>query len=190
MNDQHDPIRPSALPKTVVLVGLMGAGKSCIGRRLAARLDVPFVDADTEIEKAAGLSISEIFEKYGEVSFREGERRVMGRLLHGAPCVLASGGGAFMDLETRKLIKEHAISLWLRAELDTLVTRTKGRGHRPLLNSGDPREKLQELMNIRYPVYAEADVAVDTGMDNPNITTSRALDALEKHLGTTLATLP
>ncbi|MBL8644221.1 MAG: shikimate kinase [Rhodospirillaceae bacterium] len=190
MNDQHDPIRPGALPKTIVLVGLMGAGKSCIGRRLAARLDVPFIDADNEIEKAAGLTIAEIFEKYGEVSFREGERRVMNRLLHATPCVLASGGGAFMDPDTRKLIKENATSLWLRAELDTLVARTKGRGHRPLLNSGDPREKLQELMNVRYPVYAEADVAVDTGMDNPNVTTSRALDALEKHFGAPLATVP
>ncbi|MBL8631131.1 MAG: shikimate kinase [Rhodospirillaceae bacterium] len=190
MNDQHDPIRPGPLGKTIVLVGLMGAGKSCIGRRLAARLDVPFIDADTEIEKAAGLSIAEIFQKYGEVSFREGERRVMNRLLHGAPCVLASGGGAFMDPETRKLIKDNATSIWLRAELDTLVARTKGRGHRPLLNSGDPREKLQELMNVRYPVYAEADVAVDTGMDNPNITTARAIEALEKHLGVALATLP
>jgi shikimate kinase len=190
MNDQLDPVRPGQLSKTIVLVGLMGAGKSCIGRRLAQRLDVPFIDADTEIEKAAGLSIAEIFEKYGEVSFREGERRVMNRLLHGAPCVLASGGGAFMDPDTRKLIKDNATSLWLRAELDTLVARTKGRGHRPLLNSGDPREKLKELIDIRYPVYAEADIAVDTGVDNPNITTSRALDALEKHLGTPLATLP
>jgi len=190
MNDQTDPSPATSLPKTIVLVGLMGAGKSCIGRRLAARLEVPFVDADTEIEKAAGLTVAEIFEKYGEAFFRDGERRVMNRLLHGSPCVLASGGGAFMDAETRKLIKENAMSLWLRAELDTLVARTKGRSHRPLLNSGDPREKLQELIDVRYPVYAEADVAVDTGMDNPSVTTARALEALEKHLGAPLATVP
>jgi shikimate kinase len=168
----------------------MGAGKSCIGRRLAARLNVPFVDADAEIEKAAGLTITEIFEKYGEASFRDGERRVMARLLHGEPCILAAGGGAFMDPETRKLIKEQALSLWLRAELETLVARTKGRSHRPLLNNGDPRETLQRLMAIRYPIYAEADVTVDTGMDNPNVTAGRALEALEKYMGTPLATVP
>lgn len=189
MNDQHDTSSVDRLAKTIVLVGLMGAGKSCIGRRLAARLDVPFVDADLEIEKAAGLTIAEIFEKYGEAYFRDGERRVMTRLLHGDPCVLASGGGAFIDAETRKLIKDKAASLWLRAELDTLVARTKGRSHRPLLNSGDPRETLQNLMDTRYPIYAEADVAVDTGIDNPNVTASRALEALEKHLGITLATV-
>jgi shikimate kinase len=190
MNDQRDPSPAGQLPKTIVLVGLMGAGKSCIGRRLAARLDVPFVDADAEIEKAAGLSIAEIFEKYGEAYFRDGERRVMTRLLQGEPCILAAGGGAFLDDETRKLIKDKALSLWLRAELDTLVARTKGRSHRPLLNSGDPRETLQRLMDARYPVYAEADVAVDTGLDNPNVTAARALDALEKHLGTSLDAAP
>jgi shikimate kinase len=188
MNDQHETSTARHLPKTIVLVGLMGAGKSCIGRRLAARLDVPFVDADAEIEKAAGLSVAEIFEKYGEPYFRDGERRVMTRLLQDEPCILAAGGGAFMDEDTRKLIKQNAVSLWLRAELDTLVTRTKGRSHRPLLNSGDPRETLQQLMDTRYPIYGEADVAIDTGMDNPNVTAARALEALEKHMGTALAT--
>ncbi|MSO96831.1 MAG: shikimate kinase [Rhodospirillaceae bacterium] len=190
MNDQRDTSPGQPLAKTIVLVGLMGAGKSCIGRRLAARLDVPFVDADAEIEKAAGLTVAEIFEKYGEGYFRDGERRVMSRLLQGAPCILAAGGGAFMDAETRKLIKEQAVSLWLRAELDTLISRTKGRSHRPLLNTGDPRETLQQLMQTRYPVYAEADVAVDTGADNPNVTAARALEALEQHLGQPLATTP
>jgi len=114
----------------------------------------------------------------------------MARLLHGEPCILAAGGGAFMDPETRKLIKEQALSLWLRAELETLVARTKGRSHRPLLNNGDPRETLQRLMAIRYPIYAEADVTVDTGMDNPNVTAGRALEALEKYMGTPLATVP
>src|SRR5262249_26794842 len=158
------------LEHTVVLVGLMGAGKSCIGRKLAQRLNVPFVDADAEVEQAAGISIAEIFQKYGEAAFRDGERRVMSRLLHGTPCILAAGGGAFMDAETRTLIREHAISVWLRADLDTLATRTKGRSHRPLLNNGDPRAVLAKLIEVRYPVYAEADITVDTGVDNPNVT--------------------
>jgi shikimate kinase len=190
MNAHLETSAAHHLPKTIVLVGLMGAGKSCIGRRLATRLDVEFIDADAEIEKAAGLTIAEIFEKYGEAYFRDGERRVMARLLQAKPCILAAGGGAFMDDETRHLIKHQATSLWLRAELDTLVARTKGRGHRPLLNNGDPRETLQNLMDTRYPIYSEADVAIDTGMDNPNVTAARALDALEKHMGTTLATVP
>ncbi|MDX2222111.1 MAG: shikimate kinase [Rhodospirillaceae bacterium] len=199
MNDQRDTQPPAAphpagltpLDRTIVLVGLMGAGKSCIGKRLASQLGVAFVDADAEIEAAAGLTIAEIFAKYGEAQFRDGERRVMTRLLNGPPCVLAAGGGAFMDPETRRLIKSRALSVWLRADLETLVARTKGRNHRPLLNQGDPRETLAHLIEVRYPVYAEADVAVETGMDNPNITTARALEALERHLGasgTTAAT--
>ncbi|MDX2142148.1 MAG: shikimate kinase [Rhodospirillaceae bacterium] len=189
MNDQHDAL-PGRLPRTIVLVGLMGAGKGNIGRRLATRLGVPFVDADAEIEQAAGLTVTEIFEKYGEAHFRDGERRVMARLLQGPPCVLAAGGGAFMDPETRKLIKDRALSLWLRADLDTLVARTKGRSHRTLLNTGDPRETLQKLIDQRYPVYAEADVTIDTGVDNPNITAGRALDALERHVGAPLTSAP
>jgi shikimate kinase len=172
------PSEVQNLHQTIVLVGLMGAGKSCIGRRLAQRLNVPFVDADTEIEQAAGCSIAEIFEKYGEPAFRDGERRVMSRLLQGPPTILAAGGGAFMDAETRTLIREHAISVWLRADLDTLAARTKGRGHRPLLNSGDARETLAKLMEVRYPVYAEADITVDTGTDNPNVTCTRVIEAL------------
>lgn len=175
---QDDPIAPQDLTQTIVLVGLMGAGKSCIGRRLAQRLNVPFVDADTEIEQAAGCTIAEIFEKYGEPAFRDGERRVMSRLLQGPPTILAAGGGAFMDQETRNLIREHAVSVWLRADLDTLAARTKGRGHRPLLNAGDARETLAKLIEVRYPVYAEADITVDTGADNPNVTCARVIEAL------------
>jgi shikimate kinase len=175
------------LPRTVVLVGLMGAGKSCIGKRLAGRLNVPFIDADAEIETAAGLSIAEIFAKYGEAAFRDGERRVMSRLLQGPPGVVSAGGGAFMDADTRTLIKDRALSVWLRADLDTLVARTKGRSHRPLLNNGDPRATLAELMRVRHPVYAEADVTVDTGVDNPNVTCTRVLKALEDHFGQALA---
>ncbi len=175
---ENPPNEPPALAKTVVLVGLMGAGKSCIGRRLAQRLNVSFVDADAEIEQAAGCTISEIFEKYGEAAFRDGERRVMSRLLLGPPTILAAGGGAFMDAETRELIRAHGVSVWLRADLDTLAARTKGRNHRPLLNSGEPRDILAKLIEARYPVYAEADIVVDTGADNPNVTCARVADAL------------
>lgn len=198
MNDQRDSEPPPADPapldripldRTVVVVGLMGAGKSCIGRRLAQTLGVSFVDADYEVERAAGLPITEIFAKYGEAYFRDGERRVMSRLLQGPPGVLATGGGAFMDPETRRLIKEQGISVWLRADLETLSTRTKGRLHRPLLNNADPKGTLAKLMEERYPVYAEADIAVDTGHDNPGVTTARVLTALENFLGKPLATV-
>ncbi len=165
--------------RTVVLVGLMGAGKSCIGRRLAARTGLAFIDADTEIEKAAGCTVSEIFARYGEAAFRDGERRVMARLLADKPAILAAGGGAFMDEGTRALIRRDAISVWLRADLDTLIARTKGRTHRPLLNSGDARATLARLMDQRYPVYAEADIMVETGIDNPNLTCTRVLAAID-----------
>lgn len=177
-----------ALDRTIVLVGLMGAGKSCIGRRLASRLGVAFVDADAEIEQAAGCSIAEIFEKYGEPYFRDGERRVMTRLLHGAPSVLAAGGGSFMDEETRALIRGKAISIWLKADLETLSHRTRGRTHRPLLNGKDPREVLARLIETRYPVYAQADIAVETGTDNPTATCGRVLSALADFLGAPLIT--
>jgi shikimate kinase len=185
--DTQDAKPATALGRTIVLVGLMGAGKSCIGRRLAQRLGVPFVDADTEIEQAAGCTVAEFFEKYGEEAFRDGERRVMARLLQGPPTVLAAGGGAFMDAGTRKVIRGGAISVWLRADLDTLAARTKGRNHRPLLNSGDRRETLAKLMETRYPVYAEADITVETGIDNPNVTCARVLAALEEFLGAPVA---
>jgi len=178
------PTVARALGRTVVLVGLMGAGKSCIGRKLAARLGVAFIDADSEIEQAAGCSIAEIFEKYGEPYFRDGERRVMTRLLHGAPAVLAAGGGAFMDPETRALIRDMAVSVWLKADLDTLSQRTRGRTHRPLLNGDDPREVLARLIEVRYPVYAQADITVETGNDNPTVTCARVLEAVETFLGT------
>ncbi len=166
--------------RTVVLVGLMGAGKSCIGRRLAGRTGLAFIDADTEIEKAAGCTVAEIFRRYGETAFRDGERRVMTRLLADKPSILAAGGGAFMDENTRALIHARAISVWLRADLETLVARTKGRTHRPLLNTGDARETLTRLMDQRYPVYAQADITVDTGLDNPNLTCTKVLAAIDE----------
>lgn len=153
----------------IVLVGLMGAGKSTIGRRLAARLGVPFVDADDEVERAAGCSIGDMFEVHGEVAFREGEKRVIGRLLDGPVGVLATGGGAFMNEETRDRIREKGVSVWLRADLDVLVRRCARRDDRPLLKDGDMRETLEDLIDRRYPVYGEADIVVDTG-DMPHRT--------------------
>jgi len=150
------------LVRTVVLVGLMGAGKSSVGQRLANRLGVRFVDSDDEIVTAANLSIAEIFERYGEAHFRSGERRVIARLITGEPAVIAIGGGAFMDPETRAAIAGNAVSVWLSADLDLLVSRTAGRTHRPILNSGDPREILAGLIAARYPVYAQADVTVES----------------------------
>lgn len=180
---QSAPSLDRAPDRTVVLVGLMGAGKSCIGRRLAARTGLAFIDADTEIEKAAGCTVSEIFARYGEAAFRDGERRVMARLLADKPAILATGGGAFMDEGTRALIRRDAISVWLRADLETLINRTRGRTHRPLLNTGDARETLTRLMDLRYPVYAQADITVDTGFDNPNLTCTRVLAAIDEFRG-------
>lgn len=171
-----------AVPCTIALVGLMGAGKSCIGRLLAAALDLPFVDADKEIEAAAGCSIEDIFTTHGEAAFRDGERRVLARLLDEPKMVLATGGGAFMDPEIRKLIREHAISVWLRADVDLLLRRTARRNNRPLLKRGNPRQILSDLIEKRYPVYAEADVVVDSVDGPPETTLARVLDGLRCHL--------
>lgn len=171
-------------PRTIVLVGLMGAGKSCIGRRLAQRLGVAFNDADQEVEAAANMTIPEIFESYGEASFRDCERRVIARLLRQPPHVLATGGGAFMNDETRALIKARAISVWLRADLDLLVKRTARRNTRPLLQQGDPRQILRDLMAKRDPVYAEADVTVDSVDGPPETTVEKVVDAVAEHVET------
>ncbi len=166
--------------RSLVLVGLMGAGKTSIGRRLALRTGLPFRDADTEIEQAAGCSVAELFARFGEPAFREGERRVIRRLLSGPPVVLATGGGAFMDPETRAAIREGATSIWLRCSLATLVRRTAGRSHRPLLMMGDPERVLANLMAQRHPVYAEADLIVQCGEDSPEMTTQRVIAALQE----------
>lgn len=157
---------PEAIPRTILLVGLMGVGKTCIGRRLAARLGLPFVDADAEIEAAAGCSIEEIFRRHGEGAFRDGEHRVILRLLEPPVKILSTGGGAFMNPLTRAAIRERATSVWLRGDLDLLHKRTSRRKNRPLLKQGDPREILGRLIAERYPVYAEADVTVDS-IDGP-----------------------
>ncbi len=177
-----------APPKTVVLVGLMGAGKSAIGRRLAARLGLPFIDADAEIEAAAGCTIEEIFARDGEPAFRPGERRIIARLLRDEPVhVLATGGGAFMDPETRALVKERAVSVWLRADLDLLLARTSRRNNRPLLKQGDPRAVLERLMAERHPVYAEADLTVDSDDSPIERSVDRVVEALEGVFGGPLA---
>lgn len=173
------------VPKTIALVGLMGAGKSSIGRRLAQALALPFIDADSEIETAAGASIEEIFAREGEAAFRNGERRVIARLLDGPPQVLATGGGAFMDPSTRALIRERAISVWLRADLETLLTRVARRTNRPLLKNADPRTVLTKLMAERYPVYAEANITVDTVDGPPEATLAKVIEAIEHFLGAT-----
>ncbi len=154
-------------------------GKSSVGRRLAAALGMPFRDADTEVEAAAGRPIPEIFAKYGEAAFRDGERRVIARLLGEAPHVLATGGGAFMNPETRALIKEKAISVWLKADIEVLARRVSRKEGRPLLAGRDPREALAAQAAIRYPVYAEADIHVETA-DTPHQT---AVEAILKALG-------
>jgi shikimate kinase len=146
--------------RPVVLVGLMGVGKSTVGRRLAGRLHLPFVDADREIEQAAGLSITDIFTRFGEEGFRDGERRVIARLIDGKPKVIATGGGAFMNDETRTLILERATAVWLDADIDVLVERVGRRDDRPLLRNRDPKEALIELSAKRNPVYALAPIHV------------------------------
>jgi shikimate kinase len=173
---------PLVPPRTIILVGLMGAGKTNIGRRLAARLKLPFVDADAEIEAAAGETIEEIFRNHGEAAFREGERRVIRRLLDGPVQVLATGGGAYMDAETRARARDRGIVVWLRADLDLLLQRVSRRSNRPLLKSGDPRQILAGLMERRHPVYAEADLTVDSIDGPPELTLQKVIAALRAHL--------
>ncbi len=160
MKGVETAIRERLGRRSIVLVGMMGAGKTTIGRRLATRLQLPFLDADHEIEQAAGKSIPEIFADHGEMQFREGERRVIARLLAGGPQVLATGGGAFMDAATREAVARQGVSVWLRAEFDVLLRRVRRRPNRPLLQTADPEATLHALMDRRYPVYAQADVTV------------------------------
>lgn len=180
------PVEMPLAGRSIVLVGLMGAGKSSIGRRLAQRLALDFVDADTEIERAAGCTIEEIFARFGEPAFRDGERRVILRLLEeGRPLVLATGGGAFMDAETRAAIRRWGISVWLRADIEVLLRRVARRSNRPLLKQGDPRAVLERLMAIRHPVYGEADVVVESDDSPPDATVDRVIDALRLRQGAT-----
>ncbi len=162
LDDEIGDTRDALGKRAIVLVGLMGAGKSSVGRRLAEKLDIPFVDADHEIEVAAGKSIPEIFADHGEDYFREGERRVICRLLENGRQVLATGGGAYMNSETRERIRDHGISIWLKADLDLLLKRVSKRNDRPLLKQDDPGKVLKRLIDMRYPVYALADVMVES----------------------------
>ncbi|WP_417450436.1 shikimate kinase [Kordiimonas sp.] len=172
--------------RTIVLVGLMGAGKTTVGRRLAKRLGLPFVDSDHEIEKAAGMSVAEIFECFGEEDFRSGERRVISRLLDGKPQIVATGGGAFINDETRALIKEKGTSIWLDADIDVLVERTARRDTRPLLKTGDPREILGRLAAERAPFYAEADLRIASSDGPHDDVVERIVDALRSRGSTTI----
>lgn len=170
MSEPTQPAPPAVAPEAaitsalgkrlIVLIGMMGAGKSTVGRRLAARLKLPFVDADNEIEAAAGMTIPEIFEAHGETHFRDGEARVIARLLDGGPGVLATGGGAFMREETRRRIQDKAVSVWLKADADVIMRRVRRRADRPLLQTADPTGTVTRLLTEREPVYANADVTV------------------------------
>jgi shikimate kinase len=167
------------LDKTLVLVGMMGAGKTSVGRRLASVLGVPFRDADAEIELAAGCTINEIFERYGEPAFRAGERKVIARLLSEPPHVLATGGGAFMDPETRERIKESAISIWLKAHVELLLERVMRKDTRPLLRNTDSRAALERLLKEREPIYSQADITVESDDGPHEAVVRRLLAALE-----------
>ena len=171
---------PFVPQKPVVLVGMMGAGKSTVGRRLARRLRLPFVDADAEIEAAAGLRIAEIFERFGEAHFRGGERRVLARLIEGPPRVIAAGGGAFIDPETRTLMLARCTTIWLDVPVEILAERVGRRDHRPLLKGQDPLRRLGELAAARNPVYAEADLRVESGDLAHERTVDRIIAALQE----------
>ncbi len=178
----------AVLPRTVALVGLMGAGKTAVGKRLAARLGLRFVDADEEIEVAAGCTIEEYFLAHGEAAFRDGERRVIARLLEQPAHILATGGGAFIDPITRGLMRGRVITVWLRADLDVLVARTARRNNRPLLKQGkSPRDVLEGLIAHRYPIYTEADLTVNSDDCSVEDMVDRVLAAVERHLGQSLA---
>jgi shikimate kinase len=168
--------------RTIALVGMMGAGKSSIGKRLGARLGLPFVDADTEIEQAANATITEIFERHGEPYFRDGERRVIRRLLDDRPKVLATGGGAFIQPETRAAIQDGAVTIWLKADRDLILSRVRRRSNRPLLRTPDLEARIDQLIAERYPVYAEADIHVQSRDVAHDIVIEDIIAALATHL--------
>ncbi|MCG2840349.1 shikimate kinase [Sandaracinobacter sp. RS1-74] len=180
MSPALPPLRPDWRKRPLVLVGLMGSGKTTVGRRLAARLNWPFVDADAEIEAAAQMPISEIFARFGEPHFRDGERRVIGRLMESGQRVIATGGGAFVDAETRALILREGTAIWLDAAIETLVSRVARRSHRPLLVGRNPAEVLTELMAVRGPLYAEAPIRVVSANAPHDDTVNAILDHLKK----------
>jgi len=169
--------------RAIVLVGMMGSGKSSVGRRLASRLGMPFVDADTEIETAAGMTIPEIFALRGEAEFRDGERRVIGRILATrAPLVLATGGGAFMNAETRQKVKELGISVWLKAEPEVLMRRVRKNANRPLLQTTDPEATLRRMLSERTPIYAHADLTILSSDEPHEVVVGETMAALAAYL--------
>ncbi|GAB4227491.1 MAG: shikimate kinase [Methyloligellaceae bacterium] len=185
--DSAEFIRKRLGKRSIVLIGLMGAGKTAIGRRLATRLGLDFTDADSEIEQAAGASISDIFAEHGEAHFREGEKKVIARLLKNGPQVLATGGGAYMNAETRRNIARSGIAVWLKGDLDVLLERVKRRDNRPLLKEGDPEETMKKLMAERYPVYGKADITVQSRDVPHDVIVGEIIAALEAALADTSA---
>ena len=169
--------------RPIVLIGMMGAGKTTVGRRLAARLGRHFVDSDEEVEKAAGMSIEDIFAAHGEADFRAGEVKVIARLLKESGIVLGTGGGAFMNAETRALIKQAAVSVWIKADFELLFQRVSRRSNRPLLKTANPRETLQKLIDARYPTYAEADITIISRDVPQDQVASEVIDAIVAHFG-------
>jgi shikimate kinase len=178
----EDALKARLGSRAIVLVGLMGAGKTTVGRRLAARLGLPFRDADHEIEAAAGMTVADIFTIYGEPAFRDGERRVIARLLAEGPLVLATGGGAFMSPETRHRVAKHGISAWLKADHATLMRRVRRRTHRPLLQNADPDETMRRLIAERHPIYAEADLTIESSDGSHERVVQALIDALYDRL--------
>jgi shikimate kinase len=176
--------------RSIVFVGLMGAGKTAIGRKVAAMLSLPFIDSDQEIESVSRMTVPELFERYGEIEFRALEQRVILRLLETGPQVLSTGGGAFMNAQTREAIAAHGVSVWLKAELDLLMERVSKKQNRPLLKSPDPRAVLERLMGERYPVYATSDVTVATRDDRKEVIATEVVDALCGHFRIPATTTP
>ena len=172
------------MEKIVLLVGLMGSGKTSVGKRLAKKLNLPFVDGDREMEKAAGLSLVDVLKCFGEEEYRAGEQRVMKRLLQGAPCVLASGGGSFVADKTRELAKLNAVTIWLKADVDVLCSRTSGRSHRPFIEGDDKhlKNKIEQYISEEYPYYSQADIVVETKEEMIDKTVDRVIGAINEFL--------
>ncbi|MBR5130054.1 MAG: shikimate kinase [Alphaproteobacteria bacterium] len=167
-------------PKIILLVGMMGVGKTSLGRILAKHLKLPFMDSDKEIEKITGFTISDLFARYGEEEFRKGEERIMERLLKGKPCVLSSGGGAFLSEKTREVSKKYAVSVWIKAGSDVISKRTQGRTHRPLVPAADNKKAIERLVSECYPLYEKADIMVESFQEHPYKTVNRLLTLLEE----------
>ncbi|MGN6536373.1 MAG: shikimate kinase [Mesorhizobium sp.] len=180
----HATLRQRLGPRSVVFVGLMGAGKTAIGRKVAGMLGLPFIDSDHEIESVSRMTIPDLFERYGEAEFRALEQRVIHRLLtENGPQVLSTGGGAFMNEQTREAIAEHGVSVWLKADLDLLMERVSKKQNRPLLKNDNPRAVLQRLMDVRYPVYATAEITVTTRDERKEVIAAEVVEALAGHFG-------